>query len=145
MCPSAPKGPRPVSPGQCLGRGEIDAMISSFLRRTVSPTAALLLLGVVLGALTRDLIRPTRGGSSGTSRADHTPSWPRVGVHLAADTASAYDPDWERPYPQYQPPGKILKPYPALKPYEFCPQDVSIFGGAAPSSYGSVDDVGTFE
>src|SRR5262249_37306647 len=123
----------------------IDTMRSCFIRRMVSPQAALLLLGAVLGVLARELILPTRGDSGDTPKADRAAARPREGASLAPDTASAYAACWERPYPQYQPPGKVLKPCPDLRPGELCPQDVSIFGGAGRSSYGSVDDVATFE
>jgi cytochrome c peroxidase len=124
---------------------EIAIMKFSFLRRTVSPGAALLVLGVILGVAVRDLARSTRGDSPDATKSDRGTSRPRQGSHLAADTASAYDPGWDRPYPQYQALGKVLKPVPPLKPGELCPQDVSIFGGAGRSSYGSVDDVADFE
>jgi cytochrome c peroxidase len=119
-------------------------MILSFLRPAVSHKAAWLLLGAVLGLTARELTRPSRGDSGG-AKADRTQPKPREGSHLAPDTASAYDPDWDRPYPQYQPLGKVLEPCPSLKPGELAPQDVSIFGGAGRSSYGSVDDVASFE
>ena len=109
---------------------------------------AALLVGVGIGLLARELIAPTRGDSGDATKPDRSASKskkPRGGAHLARDTAAAYDPDWERPYPQYQPVGKVLRPYPNTKPGEICPQDVSIFGGAGRTSFGSVDDVGTFE
>ena len=34
---------------------------------------------------------------------------------------------------------------PDLKPGELAPQDVSIYGGAGRSSYGSIDDVADFD
>jgi cytochrome c peroxidase len=106
---------------------------------------AVLLSGVLVGLLARELIAPIRGDTGGEKKADRSASRPRGGSHLAPDTAAAYDPDWERPYPQYQPVGKVLKPCPDLKVGEICPQDVSIFGGAGKTSYGSVEDVGTFD
>jgi cytochrome c peroxidase len=64
---------------------------------------------------------------------------------LAPDTAAAYDPRWDRPYPQYQPVGKVLKPCPDLKPGERCPQDLSAYGGAGKTSFASVDNVRDFD
>jgi cytochrome c peroxidase len=119
-------------------------MKSSFIRPVLSSKGTLLLIGVVVGVLARELAIPTRGDSGG-AKADRTRPQPREGSHLASDTASAYDPDWDRPYPQYQPVGKVLKPCPSLKPGELCPQDLSSLGGAGRSSYGSIDDVADFE
>jgi cytochrome c peroxidase len=120
-------------------------MITSFLRRGVSAPMALLLVGVIVGLLARELIVPIRGDTGAEKKAaDRAASRPRGGSHLAPDTAAAYDPDWERPYPQYQPVGRVLQPCPDLKPGEICPQDLCIFGGAGRSSYGSVEDVRDF-
>ena len=58
-------------------------------------------------APTRELIWPV-----GDESRSHSASSPNAGSHLAADTAAAYDPDWDRSYPQYQPVGKVLKPCP---------------------------------
>ena len=119
-------------------------MLPPFLRRTATAHFAVLALGVVVGLLARELITPTRGEAGAKTKGDQPVSRPRTGSHLAPDTAAAYDPDWERRYPQYQPVGKVLKPMPDLKPGERCPQDVSIYGGAGRTSYGSIDDVAEF-
>lgn len=118
-----------------------------FLPRRISAQVAMLMIGVIVGLLARELIVPIRGDTGPEAKPDRSASQrSRVGgAHLAPDTAAAYDPDWERPYPQYQPVGKDLKPCPPLKPGELCPQDVSIFGGAGKTSFGSVDDVSSFE
>jgi len=125
--------------------GEIDAMIFSFLRRKATAHIAVLLLGVIVGLLARELTVPTRGDERTKTKGDQPPTRPSAGSHLAPDTAAAYDPDWERSYPQYQPVGKVLKPMPDLKPGELCPQDLSVYGGAGRTSYSSIDDVGNFE
>jgi cytochrome c peroxidase len=106
---------------------------------------AVLLAGVMVGLVARDLTVATRGDEGSKPKVDHRGSRPRGGSHLAPDTAAAYDPDWERPYPQYQPVGKVLEPMPTLKAGDPCPQDLSIYGGAGRTSYGSIDDVGEFE
>jgi len=123
---------------------KIDAMITLFIRRTATARIAVLLLGVMVGLLARELRTPTRGDDGTKTKVDQPASRPSVGSHLAPDTAAAYDPDWERSYPQYQPVGTVLKPMPDLKPGELCPQDISIYGGAGRSSYGSIDDVAVF-
>jgi cytochrome c peroxidase len=63
---------------------------------------------------------------------------------LLPDSIAAYDANWEKPYLQYQPLGKDLKPCPDLKVGEICPQDLSPFGGRGKTSYASVDEVGDF-
>jgi len=64
--------------------------------------------------------------------------------HLMADTQAAYDPEWDRPYPQSQPLGKVLKEFPRLKAGELVPQDLYRYGGRTKSSFSSVDDVESF-
>jgi len=64
---------------------------------------------------------------------------------LAPETPAAYDPDWERPYQQYQPLGKDLEPFPDCAPGLLLPQELYRFGGKAPSSYASVDEVKNFK
>jgi hypothetical protein len=97
----------------------------------------LLLLMAALGFVTRDFFLSTRGEAPLPTRPTTT--------KLLPDTAGAYDPKWDRPYPQYQPVGKVLQPCPTLKPGEICPQDVSVFGGARRTSLASIDDVGDFD
>src|SRR5262245_58804884 len=76
-------------------------------------------LGLMLGSAVR---QPTAAQEAkdkppaATGKTDHD--------HLMADTQAAYAPDWDKPYPQYQPVGKALKPYPRLKPGEPPPQDL---------------------
>jgi cytochrome c peroxidase len=79
------------------------------------------------------------------AKVDRAATSPSKGARLAPDTAAAYDAGWERSYPQYQPVGKALKPMPDLKPGEICPQDVSVYGGAGKTSFGSIDDVADFD
>jgi cytochrome c peroxidase len=64
---------------------------------------------------------------------------------LAPESRAAYDPDWERPYPQYQPAGKSLQPCPDFKPGKSCPQDLWVYGGVGRTSLSSIDDVRTFD
>jgi cytochrome c peroxidase len=63
---------------------------------------------------------------------------------LMPDSPAAYDPDWERPYLQYQPVGKELKAFPRLRPGDITPTDLYSYGGPGASSFASVDDVGDF-
>jgi cytochrome c peroxidase len=62
-----------------------------------------------------------------------------------ADSPAAYAPDWERPYPQYQPLGKVLKPYPNDSAGAIVPQELYRYGGRGAKAYASVDDVADFE
>lgn len=101
--------------------------------------SSLLFAGIILGLSLRELLSPsTRAESPMTAP---TPSVSK----FTTDGPAAYDPNWDKPYPQYQPVGKMLQPCPILKPGEIPPQDLSIFGGAGRSSYASVDDVGNFD
>lgn len=120
-------------------------MRMSFPRRNRNAQLVLLLLGVVVGLLARELFHSTRGNEPDQPVKQQTPSRPRTGTHLSPDTAAAYDPNWDRPYPQYQPVGDVLQPMPKLKAGELCPQDLSVFGGPGRTSYSSVDDVVDFD
>jgi cytochrome c peroxidase len=111
-------------------------MLSTSRRFSAPAVAGLLVLAVAAGFLLREV--SSRGEPPGTSQ-------PKVGRKLASDTAAAYDPNWDKPYPQYQPVGKLLKECPPLKPGEICPQDLSVFGGAGRTSFASVDDVADFD
>jgi cytochrome c peroxidase len=99
-------------------------------------------LGLVLGGALRqptaaqEVKDPPPAGGAPSPRTDHD--------HLMADTQAAYAPDWDKPYPQYQPAGKVLKPYPRLKPGEPPPQDLYRHGGRGRSGLASVDDVEDF-
>jgi cytochrome c peroxidase len=62
-----------------------------------------------------------------------------------ADSPAAYAPDWERPYPQYQPVGEVLQPFPNAAPGEIVPQRLYQYGGAGSRIYASVDDVRDFD
>ena len=44
-----------------------------------------------------------------------------TGHRLAGEMAAPTTPDWERPYPQYQPVGECLAAGPQLVPGELCP------------------------
>jgi cytochrome c peroxidase len=100
--------------------------------------AAWLLLGAAIAILALEIPRRASGEAPPPSAP------PRGGGKLAPDTAAAYDAAWEKPYPQFQPVGKRLKPCPSLKPGEPCPQDLWHFGGAGRTSFASVDDVADF-
>jgi hypothetical protein len=115
----------------------------SYKLRCVIASAVLLSAGVIIGLFVHELVGTSNGAerrSTSKTPAGEAP----VGQHFPPETAAAYDPDWERPYPQYQPVGKVLQPCPKLVPGEICPQDLSIFGGAGRSSFASVDDVASF-
>src|SRR5262245_23819868 len=101
--------------------------------------AGLLLLAAALGFSARDFFLSSHGQTP-------TPTSPRrTATKLLPDTAGAFAPDWEKPYPQYQPVGKVLQPCPDLKAGEICPQDLYVYGGAGKTSLASIEDVGNFD
>jgi cytochrome c peroxidase len=115
-------------------------MFGSRKRFSTSAVSVLLLLAAAAGFWGREMLRFSHGEPpAGRSPAD------KVGHRLSPESRAAYDPDWERPYPQYQPIGKTLQPCPTLKPGEICPQDLWPYGGAGRSSLASVEDVGNFD
>src|SRR5262245_16933459 len=59
------------------------------------------------------------------------------GERLMSESPAAYEPDWERPYPQYQPVGKELKAFPKLRPGDISPTDLYRYGGPGESSFAS--------
>jgi cytochrome c peroxidase len=69
------------------------------------------------------------------------------GDQLTPKSPSAFDPNWKRPYPQYQPAGKdlVLLPFPNLRPGDIPPVELYRYGGAGASSYASVADVPNFD
>jgi cytochrome c peroxidase len=106
-------------------------------RLSTPAVAGLLLLAAAAGFWAREWSRP--------SRAESRTGAATTGARLMPDTSAAYDPNWDKPYPQYQPPGRVLQPLPALKAGEPCPQDLSVYGGAGRTSLASVDDVADFD
>jgi hypothetical protein len=67
------------------------------------------------------------------------------GDQLTPKSPAAFDPNWRRPYPQYQPVGKDLLPFPILRPGDIPPVDLYRYGGPGLSSYASVADVANFD
>jgi cytochrome c peroxidase len=112
-------------------------------KRFLPPAAWLLLAGAVAGFVLRDLTPFSRGGPNQPPA--KSASKPAPDHRLAADSNAAYDPDWDKHYPQYQPVGKVLKACPVLKPGEVCPQDLCVFGGRGKTSLASIDDVADFD
>jgi hypothetical protein len=110
------------------------------LRRVWAPAGFGVLLGMVLGLLARDPWSQLRGQVGQAS----APVQPH-GRKLAPDSDAAYDPKWDRPYPQYQPLGKVLQKCPDLHPGDECPEDLSVYGGRGKTSLASMEDVADFE
>jgi cytochrome c peroxidase len=105
-------------------------------------TLGLLGAGVALGlALAGYLRQPTHAEERPKSAA----SAAKDKDCLMPDTPAAQVADWERPYPQYQPVGKVLKPYPPCRPGDPTPPELYRSGGRGHTSYASVDDVADFE
>src|SRR6478672_3953157 len=86
---------------------------------------------------------PVSEGSTATPPARDNAS--RNGARLMDDSAAGYDADWERAYPQYQKLGETLQPFPDLKPGMLVPQRLYLYGGPGKSSFGSIDDIASFE
>jgi cytochrome c peroxidase len=61
------------------------------------------------------------------------------------DTAAAFDPDWDRPYPQYQKLGEELRPFPKASPGDIVPQDLYRYGGRGDAAFASVDRIADFQ
>jgi cytochrome c peroxidase len=104
-------------------------------RRFSGPAVGLLvLLAGAAGFWCRDAWLASRGETPTAAPAV------RTSPRLLPDTAAAYAPDWDRPYPQMD---KGLLPCPPLKPGDIPPQELYRYGGAGRTSYGSFDeDVG---
>lgn len=115
-------------------------------------TALLIGLGMALGGLVPRLEKrdvsaeeaASKSKSAGSSRASTAKALGAGRDRLMPDSPAAYAADWEKPYPQYQPVGKVLRPYPDVRPGEMTPQDLYRYGGRSGSSFSSVDEVGDF-
>jgi len=88
-----------------------------------------LMLGYLLG-----LHEPEVEGGEGVSQEGR----------MEPTSAAAQDPDWERPYPQYQPLGKVLQPFPKVPLGGIVPQELYRYGGKGVREYASIDDVESF-
>ncbi len=115
--------------------------------RTIRPVGAALLAGVGLGVCLGIALRQPMNAQETKAQPPRAGAQPPISKHdrLMADSQAGYAADWERPYPQYQPVGKALKPFPRLKPGDLPPQDLYRYGGRGLSSFGSVDDVESFQ
>jgi hypothetical protein len=82
--------------------------------------------------------------SVGNSSSASDPMTPARGENqLTVKSPAAFDPDWERSYPQDQ--RRKLLPFPNLRPGDITPVKLYLYGGPGASSFGSVDDVGDFD
>jgi cytochrome c peroxidase len=115
-------------------------MFRSTRHISTSAAAALVILAGAVGFWSRELMRSSHGEPPSSANRKI-----QAQERLAPESRAAYDADWERPYPQCQPVGTVLKPCPDLRPGQNCPQDLSIYGGAGRTSLASIDDVGKFD
>ena len=123
-----------------------------WLRMRWSLAPLLVGAGILMGwALPRFAQKPmsaqepgTNGASAGSPSARYEANALTARSHLMPDSPAAYAPDWEKPYPQYQPVGKVLKPFPDLKAGEMAPQELYRYGGRGRSSFASIDEVADF-
>jgi hypothetical protein len=110
--------------------------------------------GLLLGYLAGSPESPFARGSAQKAAPDsggqhagyiqHGKYYTRPGDVVNPDTPAAYDPDWQRPYPQYQPVGTVLKPFPKCKAGDPVPQKLYQYGGRGDKAYASTDDVADF-
>src|SRR5687768_4228276 len=61
---------------------------------------------------------------------------------MAERSPAAYDPNWDRDYPQDQ--RRKLQPFPDLRPGDIPPVKLYLYGGPGKSSFASIDDVADF-
>src|SRR2546425_53539 len=66
----------------------------------------------------------------------------REDSQLTVKSPAAYDPNWDRDYPQDQ--RRQLMPFPNLRPGDITPVKLYLYGGPGASSFASVDDVADF-
>jgi cytochrome c peroxidase len=64
---------------------------------------------------------------------------------MMSEAPAAFAPDWDRPYPQYQPAGKVLPPFPRVRPGEQVPQELYRYGGKGETSFAGVGEVSDFD
>src|SRR5262245_5169632 len=72
-----------------------------------------------------------------------TSTEPPGDMELTEKSPAAYDPRWDRDYPQDQ--RKKLLPFPDLRPGDIPPVKLYLYGGPGNSSYASLDDVPDFK
>lgn len=112
--------------------------------RTASVPFLLVGIGIVLGlGISNSLWQPAPAQE--TKDKPPASKWTPEQDRMASDTHAAYAPDWDKPYPQYQPVDSVLKPFPKCKPGDIVPQDLYRYGGRGATSYSSVDDIANFE
>lgn len=115
-------------------------------RRAWNLPVVLLGIGIGVGMVLEGAVhQPSVGQEQETGTEAKASNAAREHDHLMADSQAAYTPDWERPYPQYQPVGEELRPFPELGPCDLAPQELYRYGGVGRSSLGSVDDVEDFD
>lgn len=119
------------------------------VRRRVFITAACIVVGLLLGYLVgsqRPL--PVDGAAGQIAQPDQNSKKSEYHTNprhtTLPDSPAAYDPNWKKNYPQYQPVGKVLKPFPDLKAGEAPPQRLYQYGGRGKRAYASTDDVENF-
>lgn len=114
-------------------------------RRIAGGASICLLLGIGIGLmLGGDGTTPALGAAPGNNTVGvRTPAG--LAAKLLEDGAAAFDADWERDYPQYQPVGRTLEPFPAAGPGTIVPQQLYRYGGVGRTSFASVDDVADFD
>ncbi len=117
--------------------------MSAFRRSTLRGALALLpalLLGYLLGVGGTELSGAEEAAGAGSEAGEA-----RSEERMEPTSAAAFDPDWERPYPQFQPLGKVLLPFPKVPLGSIVPQELYKYGGRGGRDFVSVDDVEDFD
>ena len=117
--------------------------MSTIQRSTLRGALALLpalLLGYLLGVGETELSGAEE--AAGAASAVEAPN----DEQMEPTSAAAFDPDWERPYPQFQPvgAGKVLLPFPKVPLGGIVPQELYKYGGRGARDFVSTDDVENF-
>jgi cytochrome c peroxidase len=120
--------------------------MNASLARLFVASVVLLSLGIAVGVFARDQARQPAADADrvGPPRLAARSGAP-VSERLMPDTPAGVARNWRRPYPQYQPLGDVLEPFPEIRPGTIVPQRLYRHGGAGPSSFASVDDVRDFD
>lgn len=120
---------------------------SRVLNSAVLLLAGGLVLGYLLGA-SQVSVEGAEGkppaAAAAAAAAERSSYDTRIEDSIAPNSPAAQVADWERPYPQYQALGTVLKPFPVVSFGGIVPQDLYRYGGAGKRDYASLDDVANF-
>jgi cytochrome c peroxidase len=114
--------------------------------KTIAGSAtACLLIGIAIGMAASSYGADRALGLAAADNPSGVRTPTGVSARLVEDGGAAFDRDWNRDYPQYQPAGKVLEPFPAVTPGTIVPQQLYRYGGVGRTSFASVDDIANFD